>query len=74
MASFSIWHWLAVALLVMCAVTPLVAYWKNRPVFLWFALGVMLNPIAFVVLLFLPKQARPPYVPPAAAGEPRIIE
>jgi len=44
MASFSLWHWLIVALLVMCAVTPLVAYWKNRPVLLWFALGVLLKP------------------------------
>jgi hypothetical protein len=74
MPILSFWHWMAIAVLAMCALTPLIAYKKNRPVFLWFALGVLAGPIAFVVLLFLPTLPRPPYRPPAAPGEMRIIE
>jgi hypothetical protein len=74
MPILSFWHWVAVAVLVMCAVTPWIAYKKNRPVFLWFALGVLTNPIAFVVLLFLRSLPRPPYRPPAAKGDFRTIE
>jgi hypothetical protein len=74
MPILSFWHWMAVAVIAMCAVTPWIAYLKNRPVFLWFALGMLTNPIAFVVLLCLPSRPRPPYRPPAAPGEMRVIE
>ena len=74
MAVMSFWHWMAVGAVVMCAATPWIAYMKNRPVFLWFALGVLAGPIALVVLLHLRSLPRPPYRPPAAPGEMRIIE
>ena len=74
MAVMSFWHWMAVAAVVMCAATPWIAYKKNRPAGVWFVLGLLTNPIAFVVLLFLPSRPRPPYRPPAAPGEMRIIE
>jgi hypothetical protein len=71
MADLSIWHWMAIAILVMCAITPWIAYKKNRPALWWFVLGVPFNPIAFIILLFLPRL---PYRPPAAQGELRMTE
>jgi hypothetical protein len=53
---------------------PWIAYRKNRSPWLWFVLGVLFNPVAFVVLLFRPSLSRPPYRPPAAPGALRTIE
>ncbi len=58
----------------MCALTPVIAYRKNRSAVWWFVLGLMFNPVAVMVLLCLPAQARKPYWPPAASGERRPIE
>jgi hypothetical protein len=74
MAGLSFWHWAAIALLATVVLNPLIAYKKNRPVFLWFGLGVLFNPIALVVLLSLPRLPRPPFRPPAAPGELRMTE
>ena len=74
MASMSIWHWMAVAVTMMGLATPVIAYTKNRPVFLWLALGVLLAPIPFFIILFLPSLPRPRYRPPAAPGELRMTE
>ena len=74
MAGISIWQWLAIAVMVMGLVTPVIAYKKNRPVFLWLALGVLLAPIPFFFILFLPALPRPPYRPPMAPGELRMTE
>ena len=74
MAGISIWQWLAIAVVAMGLATPVIAYKKNRPVFLWLALGVLFAPIPFFMILFLPTLPRPPYRPPAAPGDVRIIE
>ncbi len=74
MTGLSIWQWMATAVLVMCAVTPWIAYRKGRPALWWFVLGLLFNPITFVILLSLPAQPRPPYRPPAAPGALRTIE
>ena len=37
----TIWLWAAVAVMVMGLATPVIAYKKNRPVFLWLALGAL---------------------------------
>jgi hypothetical protein len=54
--------------------TPVIAYTKNRPVFLWLALGVLLAPIPFFFILFLPALPRRPYRPSVASGELRMTE
>ena len=74
MPILSVWQWLAIAVAVMAFATPVIAYNKNRPVFLWLALGVLLAPIPFLFILFLPALPRPPYRPPAAPGELRMTE
>jgi hypothetical protein len=74
MPDMSIWLWMAVAVVVMCAVTPWIAYAKNRSALLWLVLGLMFNPIAFVILLFLPALPRQSYRPPAAPGEIHPID
>ena len=74
MASLSIWLWAAIAVLIMGVATPFIAYAKNRPVFLWLALGILFAPIPFFIVLFLPKLPRPPYRLPAAPGELRMTE
>jgi hypothetical protein len=70
----SLWQLILIGLLVICAVTPVIAYKKNRSAVLWFVLGLMFNPVALVVLLCLPARTRKPYWPPAAGGERRPIE
>jgi hypothetical protein len=70
----TIWLWAAIAVMVMALATPVIAYKKNRPVFLWLALGVLLAPIPFFYILFLPSRSRPPYRPPAAPGELRMSD
>jgi len=74
MAAMSIWHWMLIAVTVMAFATPVIAYKKNRPVFLWLALGVILAPVPFFFILFLPALPRPPYRPPAAPGELRMTQ
>jgi hypothetical protein len=71
MYDLSLWQLILIGLLVLCAVTPLIAYKKNRSAVLWFVLGLMFNPLALVVLLCLPARPREPYWPPAAAGGER---
>jgi hypothetical protein len=70
----SLWQLILIGLLVICAVTPVIAYKKNRSAVLWFVLGLMFNPVALVVLLCLPARTRKPYWPPAAGGERPPIE
>lgn len=74
MTGLSIWLWAAIAVLATIALNPWIAHQKNRSPWLWFVLGVLFNPVAFVVLLFRPALPRPPYRPPAAPGERRMIE
>jgi hypothetical protein len=74
MAAASIWHWGMIAVAVMGLATPVIAYNKNRPVVLWLALGVLLAPIPFFFILFLPALPRPPYRPPVAPGQLRMTE
>jgi hypothetical protein len=74
MADLSIWQWAAIAVVIMGLITPVIAYKKNRPVFLWLALGVLFAPIPFFIILYLPSLPRPPYRPPAAPGELRMTE
>ncbi len=74
MAGLSIWLWAAIAVLATMVLNPWIAYSKNRSPWLWFVLGVLFNPIAFVVLLFRPTLPRARYRPPAAPGELRMTE
>ncbi|HEX4554800.1 MAG TPA: hypothetical protein VH249_12485 [Xanthobacteraceae bacterium] len=74
MYDLSLWELIVIGVLVLCAVTPVIAYKKNRSAVLWFVLGLMFNPVALVVLLCLPARTRKPYSPPAAGGERRPIE
>jgi hypothetical protein len=55
MSGISFWHWIIIAILLMTVANGLIAYRKNRSVAAWVILGLMFNPIAFVVLLFLPR-------------------
>jgi len=52
----------------------LIAYRKNRSPWLWFVLGLLFNPVALVILLFRPSLPRPPYRPPAAPFDLRMVE
>ena len=56
MGSISIWHWLLIVVLVMTVANGIIAHSKSRWVAGWVILGLMFNPIAFVVLLFLPSR------------------
>ena len=56
MADLSIWQWLLVAALVTTVANGVIAHRKSRSVLGWVVLGLMFNPIAFVVLLFLPSR------------------
>ena len=57
------WQWAAIALLASVVLNPWIAHRKNRSPWLWFVLGVLFNPAAFIVLLFRPTLS------PAAPGE-----
>ena len=74
MTDLSIWQWAAIAVLVTVVLNPFIARRKNRSAWLWFVLGLLFNPIAFVILLFLPAEPNPPYTPPATPGSLRTIE
>jgi hypothetical protein len=56
MGGLSIWHWLIIVVLAMTVANGFIASRKNRSVVNWVILGLMFNPIAFVVLLFLPSR------------------
>jgi hypothetical protein len=57
MTDLSKWHLLIIILLLMTCGNGVIASRKNRSVVGWVILGLMFNPIAFVVLLFLPSVA-----------------
>jgi hypothetical protein len=54
-------QWLLVVVLVTTVANGLIANRKNRSVAVWVILGLMFNPVAFVVLLFLPRSATHPH-------------
>jgi hypothetical protein len=56
MNGLSIWHWLIIVMLATTVANGFIASRKNRSVVNWVILGLMFNPIAFVVLLFLPSR------------------
>jgi hypothetical protein len=56
MGGISIWQWLLIIVLVTTVADGVIAKSKNRWVLGWVILGLMFNPIAFVVLLFLPSR------------------
>jgi hypothetical protein len=56
MGGISIWQWLLIVVLVTTVANGVIAHRKNRWVLGWVILGLMFNPIAFVVLLFLPSR------------------
>ena len=59
MLGLSIWHWLLLlAVLVMTVATGVIASRKNRSVAGWVILGLMFNPIALIMLSFLPDRVR----------------
>ncbi len=62
----TIWLCTVIALLATVVLNPWIAHRKNRSPWLWLVLGVLFNPIAFVILLCLPHQPSSPYAPPAA--------
>jgi hypothetical protein len=55
MDGLSFWHWLLVIVLVTPVANGIIAHRKNRWVAGWVILGLMFNPVALVVLLFLPS-------------------
>lgn len=56
MDRLSIWIWLLIVVLVTTVANGIIANRKKRSVAGWVILGLMCNPIAFVVLLFLPSR------------------
>jgi hypothetical protein len=65
MDGLSIWHWLLIIVLVTTVANGIIAYRKNRSVAGWVILGLMFNPVAFVVLLFMPSRKLDWHRPPA---------
>lgn len=55
MTALSIWDWLLILVLVTTAANGVIAYRKGRSIIGWVILGLMFNPFAFIVLLFLPS-------------------
>jgi len=56
MGAISIWQWLIFVVLVTTVANGIIAQRKGRSVAGWVVLGLMFNPIAFVVLLCLPSR------------------
>jgi len=56
MGSVSIWQWLIVVVLVSVVVNGIIARKKRRSLAGWVILGLMFNPVALIVLLFLPSR------------------
>ena len=57
MSNLSVWHWILIVLLLTIPANGIIANHKGRSVAGWVILGLMFNPIALVVLLFLPSRA-----------------
>jgi hypothetical protein len=55
MDGLSIWHWLLIVVLVTMVANGVIASRKHHSVAGWVILGLMFNPVALVVLLFLPS-------------------
>ena len=55
MSGLSIWLWLLFVVLAMVIANGFIAHRKGRSVIGWVILGLMFNPIAFVILLNLPS-------------------
>ncbi len=53
----TLWEWLLILVVAMAAANGFIARAKSRSVLGWIILGLMFNPIAFIVLLFLPSNA-----------------
>ncbi len=53
--NMTLWEWLLVVMLATVVANGLIARAKSRSVFGWVILGLMFNPVALVVLLFLPS-------------------
>src|SRR5262249_52464825 len=64
----SIWHWLVLAVIATIVANGFIARHKGRSVAGWVVLGLLFNPIAFVVLLCLPSERLD--VPPAPPRGP----
>ena len=56
MTGLSIWEWLLILVLVTTVANGVIAQRKGRSIVGWVVLGLMFNPFAFIVLLFLPSQ------------------
>jgi len=56
MDGISIWQWLLIIVLITTVANGFIAKRKDRWVLGWVILGLMFNPIAFVVLLLLPSR------------------
>jgi len=69
MANMTIWAWAALAIVALSFTNAMIARWKNRSMTLWFILGLMFNPISFIVLLCLPTRSRATYWPQGFAEE-----
>jgi hypothetical protein len=66
MGGLSIWHWMIIVVLVTTVANGIIADRKGRSVAGWVILGLMCNPVAFVVLLCLPSLRLD--LPPPPAG------
>jgi hypothetical protein len=55
MTALSIWEWLLILVLVTTVANGFIAHHKRRSIIVWVILGLMFNPFAFLVLLFLPS-------------------
>jgi hypothetical protein len=55
MADLSIWQWLLILVLVTTVANGFIAHRKGRSIIIWVILGLMFNPFAVLVLLFLPS-------------------
>ena len=56
MNGLSLWNWLLIVVLVTTVANGIIANRKNRWVAGWVILGLMFNPVAFAILLFLPSR------------------
>lgn len=56
MEGLSIWNWLLIVVLVTTVANGIIAIRKNRSVAGWVILGLMFNPVALVILVFLPSR------------------
>jgi hypothetical protein len=65
MGGLSIWHWMLIVVLITTVANGIIAHRKGRWVAGWVILGLMFNPVAFVVLLCLPSLKLDLSLPPA---------